>query len=1016
FSCVVQGFLDIGESCLRAIVWLKPMASKDVLVTLLKELNISKKTPPNEAQAAKLLDVLENKTAPFFSRLMAAQFLAGSSSNSTVISIPSIVASLKSRTADELFQIFVTWCVHVEKAGFPSLGDGYEFFYHLLKELSKRTEMLFHQENRDTALFATLYYCEVNPGKDSSKCLPLFLKAFLRSEPDRQEVFGLVLNQVSPGIKSKYDLLAAIIQSDHTVLNADNFHCILYELAEVAKSQEGSSTCVLLLSVIFQTVESVEIIDWFVGVITTTDKCTRNNVHRSWICRLSAIPSLHSALDDTLAKCRSLFVSTLDPIDFPPNGKEVHEWTCIDPYERWEENEDVYWPSDALLSTVLLLVSLRQKGPVDEGLRDLLLRASRWHHEEIRLTSLQLLMRFDNMSKDDKIDLVLRNLFVDEDNFVKELANIKIDSGDGKLEETLTRFAKEGHKVALQSLLRINESQGRLVIGDLLVSIESEERRMAYSIGGGVLRAKEKERIMEILMKMDTVDDRIIDYLNWLSKGNDQEKNIVEQLIVKWGKEGKADWIKCAHLLPSSNLKWIMEMNKERIEELLELSGSSSVEECPSFTQFYENIRLNGMQPKEYSDEMLTRLSLLEVSSRVGGFPTEKAARIVFDTILRCRYKAIVDQGASLFEMLIRREESLARGYGEEILSLLSSSSTQCRSLTLSRTLLSCSLLDSSLIESMESSFLVTYSLPLSNRPSLIRWLKTLKLMTAKANDTKISDSFVEGLFFICIHLQYLSSDFLERSAAMCLYSFCILKMVGPTGCPLFAVIAARPKFALELFNLIHKLPSLPRVVSILIFSFLSKLDYVADNFYGENWTRRLDEARESIWLLLLKTGLKRERRFIVDAFLSLTPHADREELKEQFEYDREEDELQYLKGSLIARDLPSGEVVESRLECSLYWRKVKESLEKESSEPLLELKISHEQAAMVVGLGLGMMGRKMREKKKEENEEERRKREEVVERLSRHERRRVRGIAARMRDEWNGERRREEKGALIYL
>lgn len=47
---------------------------------------------------------------------------------------------------------------------------------------------------------------------------------------------------------------------------------ILSELAEVAKSQEGSSTCVVLLSVLLHVVESDQIIDWLIGVITTTDK------------------------------------------------------------------------------------------------------------------------------------------------------------------------------------------------------------------------------------------------------------------------------------------------------------------------------------------------------------------------------------------------------------------------------------------------------------------------------------------------------------------------------------------------------------------------------------------------------------------------------------------------------------------------------------------------------------------------------------------------------------------------
>ncbi|KAF8359970.1 sir-2.4 [Pristionchus pacificus] len=290
-------------------------------------------------------------------------------------------------------------------------------------------------------------------------------------------------------------------------------------------------------------------------------------------------------------------------------------------------------------------------------------------------------------------------------------------------------------------------------------------------------------------------------------------------------------------------------------------------------------------------------------------------------------------------------------------------------------------------------------------------------LQTNKQTCSEISDSFIERLFFICIDLQYLSTDFLEKSAAMCLYSFCILKMVGPTtGTPLFAVLSARPQFTHQLFDLIQKLPSLPRIVSILIFSFLSKLDYVSDRFYGDTWAQKVDETRDSIWLLLLKTGLKRERRFIVDAFLSLTPHSDREDLKQEFEYDKEEDGLQYLKESLIPRDLPSSDVVESRLECSLYWRKVKEAVEKESIEPLLELKTSHEQAAMVMGLGLGMMGRKIREKKKEENEDEKRRREERVEILSRHDRRRIRGIASRLRDEWNGERKREERGALMSI
>lgn len=29
-------------------------------------------------------------------------------------------------------------------------------------------------------------------------------------------------------------------------------------------------------------------------------RATRSNVHRSWICRLSSIPALHSVLDETL--------------------------------------------------------------------------------------------------------------------------------------------------------------------------------------------------------------------------------------------------------------------------------------------------------------------------------------------------------------------------------------------------------------------------------------------------------------------------------------------------------------------------------------------------------------------------------------------------------------------------------------------------------------------------------------------------------------------------------------------
>ncbi|KAF8359481.1 hypothetical protein PRIPAC_94476, partial [Pristionchus pacificus] len=725
-----------GASAPRVINWQSEMSINDVLVTLLKELNVSKKTPPNEEQAAKLQDVMKDKTAPFYSRLMAAQFLTGSSSSIPFDDVPSIVASLKNRNQEELHQLFLTWCAHVERHGFPHRGDGYEMFYHMLKELSKQKEISFDEQNRDTALFAALYYSEVNPGKDSAKCLPLFLKTFLRSEKDRHEVFDLLLFELSPGIKSKYDLLASIIQMEVTVLNPHNFEMILSELAEVAKSQEGSSTCVVLLSVLLHVVESDQIIDWLIGVITTTDKSTRNNVHRSWMCRLSAIPALHSVLDETLEKCRSLFESTVDPIDFPPNTKEIHEWTCIDPYERWEEDEDVYWPSDALLSTILLLVSLRQKGAADKELRDLLLIGSRWHLEEIRLTSIQLLMRLAILTNDEKIEVLLRNLFVDEDNFVKELTKIEIDAGDGKLEEILVRFAKEGHKVALQLLIRLNERRSRSVIGDLLLSIDSEERRMAYSMTGGVLTLAQKEQIEKILRYTDTVDDQVIDYLNWLSKGDTEDVKIMEDVINNWREGDRKDWIKCAHLIPSSQLESIVDKNVNRIEELLVLSGSNSLYECPSFTEFYEKILEKEMEPKQYSDEMLTRLSLLDHFTREDIFPTEKAARIVFDTILRCRYKAVVDQGASIFENLLKREEKLARGYAEEILSLLSSSSSQCRSLSLSRTLLSCSLIDGSLIGSMEESFLVTYSLPLEKRPSLIRWMKTLKLMTAKANET----------------------------------------------------------------------------------------------------------------------------------------------------------------------------------------------------------------------------------------------------------------------------------------
>lgn len=109
--------------------------------------------------------------------------------------------------------------------------------------------------------------------------------------------------------------------------------------------------------------------------------------------------------------------------------------------------------------------------------------------------------------------MLLRNLFVDEDNFVKELTKIEIDAGDGKLEEILVRFAKEGHKVdlwsfsdlirmlqvALQLLIRLNERRSRSVIGDLLLSIDSEERRMAYSMTGGVLTLAQKEQIEKIL-------------------------------------------------------------------------------------------------------------------------------------------------------------------------------------------------------------------------------------------------------------------------------------------------------------------------------------------------------------------------------------------------------------------------------------------------------------------------------------------------------------------------------------
>ncbi|GMS88601.1 hypothetical protein PENTCL1PPCAC_10776 [Pristionchus entomophagus] len=1008
------------------------MPDSDDLVALLKELSIAKKTPPNEAQVVKLRGIMKNKTVPFYHRLMAAQLLAASSSTSSSNDVPSLIASLKNRSREEVVQMFVTWCAHVDRHGFPLHGDGYEMFYHLLKTLAKHQEALhkqdyslrisFDEENKRTALFAVLYYSEVTPGKDSAKCIPLFLKTFTVYCPARWEVVHILVTEVSPGIKSKYELLAGVLNFDINALeqNSEHIPIIAEELAKLAASQEGSSTCVSLLAALLPSVRC-EIDDVFLKLITSTDKCTRNNVHRTWLCRLAGDPETHGFLDELLEHCREKCETMKDPDEIPPNCKEIHEWTCIDPYERWEEDEDVYWPSDALLSGTLMLVSLRQKGQADEGLRNLLLRASRWHLEEIRLVALQLLMRFTTLSNEEKRELLLRNLFVDEDNFVKELTKLEISSGDARLEETLARFAKEGHKVALQSLLRLNETRARSVVRDLLLSNDSEKRRMAYSMTGGVhwLTAEQKEIIVETLKYTVTVDDRAIDYLNWLSKEGKEETEMVEKLIINWKNGERRDWIKCAHFLPSSQLESILELNVKRIEELLILSGSNSVNECPSFTHFFENIKRRCMEAKEYSDEMLTRLSLLEHSSRSGVLPTAKAARIVFETILRCRYKAVVDQGATIFETLLKREPAMARKYSAEILCLLSSTTAECRNLSLSRTLLSCSLIDSSLIRSIEDSFLVIYSLPVEIRPSLIRWMKALKLMTAKANETKLSSSFVERLFFICIDLQYLSNDFLEKSAAMCLYSFCILKMVGPgTGRPLFTLLAERPDFSHQLFFLVQKLHSLPRIVSILIFSFLSKLDYVSDDFYGEEWAQRLDDARSSIWSLLLKTGLKRERRFIVDAFLSLTPHEDRETLKEQFEYDREEDGLQYLKESLIPRELPDQEVVESRLECSLYWRKVEEALTKDSISPLLELKTSNEQAAMVIGLGLGLMGKEKREK--EETLEERKNgmkrwREETMEKLSKHERRRVRGIAARMRDEWNGDMKREERGALIY-
>lgn len=68
-----------------------------------------------------------------------------------------------------------------------------------------------------------------------------------------------------------------------------------------------------------------------------------------------------------------------------------------------------------------------------------------------------------------------------------------------------------------------------------------------------------------------------------------------------------SDWIKCAHLIPSSQLESIVDKNVNRIEELLVLSGSNSLYECPSFTEFYEKILEKEMEPKQYSDEMLVR-------------------------------------------------------------------------------------------------------------------------------------------------------------------------------------------------------------------------------------------------------------------------------------------------------------------------------------------------------------------------------------------------------------------------
>ncbi|GMT18813.1 hypothetical protein PFISCL1PPCAC_10110, partial [Pristionchus fissidentatus] len=1009
-----------GQECRYLSFGSNRMASEEILA-LLKVLNLSKESSLDEVQVMKLHHLLQDKVVPFHSRLMAAQILSNRSESGSSCETPALIASLKNRTPQELSQFLSTWCDYVKREGYPTQRDGYELFYHLLKDLSKLKDASFSKERRDTVLFASLYYSEVNPGKDSAKCLPLFLKTFLRADIDRHEVFILLLFEISPGVKSKYDLLASIIQLDSSVLNAENQSIILTELANVAKSQEGSSTCVVLLSMVLQTLKPDEIIDWFIDVVTTTEKSTRNNVHRSWICRLSAIPALHSILDRTLTRCRDKFGSLVDPIDFPPLENEIHEWTCIDPYERWEEDEDVYWSSDALLSTILLIFSLRQKGTMDDGWKDLLLRASKWHLEEIRLTALQLLQRFSILSVDEKIDVVLRNLTVDDENFMKEIGRIKLDCEGKRREEVIEiveRYSKEGHKIALQSLLQLDDSRGRSVVGDLLLSIDSEERRMAYGMIGAELNETEKRRIMDELSSTSTVDERTIDYLGWMMKGSAEDAAVVEKMIIDWRTGGVRDWIKCAHFVSSSQLSSILDENLNRIDELLVVSGSNSISECPSFTEFYEKIRKAGMEPKQYSDEMLSRLSLLDHSSRLELMCGEKALRVVFEAILRCRYKAVVDQGASIFETLLRRQPTLAAKYAEEILSLLSLDSTECRSLSLSRCLLSCSLVDSSLIRSIESSFLTVYSTsPLHTRPSLIRWMKTLKLMTAKANETKISDSFLENLFFICIDLQYLSTDFLERSAAMCLYSFCILKMVGPTGCSLFSLLAHRPEFVDRLFDLVEKLPSLPRIVSILIFSFLSKLDYVSDRFYGDKWADRLDIGRSTIWSLLLLSGLKRERRFIVDAFLSLTPHSERrrmrDRLKEECGSEEKEDGLRYLKESLIPREMPSAEVVDARLDCSLYWRKIKEALAEESCSPLLEMKLSYEQAALAVGLGLGLMGRRLSEEKKEE---ERERAEEILRRLSGHERRRVRGVAARGRDEWNGERRREERGAVPYL